>query len=147
MDRLINNESVVICSAVSALAMDVNEISKLYLFVVLTGDRAVRNRLQDYETYEALVAKESAYYQALNRKFVEFQPLFLNAMTMLEISGKIEQMANGWYGLTKEGDFMALDLHHAQGTTEEVLQAAIHLNHLLGERDAQLLYKDFKIVL
>lgn len=147
MDRLINNESVVICSAVSALAMDVNEISKLYLFVVLTGDRVIRKRLLGYETYADLAAKESAYYQALNRKFVEFQPIFLNAMTMLEIGGKIEQIANGRYELTKDGNLMALDLHNNQGAIEEVLQAAIHLNHLLGERDVKQFYMDFKIVL
>lgn len=147
MDRLINNESVVICSAVSALAMDVNEISKLYLFVVLTGDRAIRKRILGYETYADLADRESVYYQALNRKFVEFQPIFLNAMTMLEIGGKIEHMANGRYELTKDGNLMALDLHHNQGTIDEVLQAAIHLNHLLGERDVKQFYMDFKIVL
>ena len=148
MDRLINNESIVICSVVSALAMDVKEISQLYLFAVLTGDRAIRKRLQSYKTYEDLVVKESAYYQALNRKFVEFQPVFLNAMTMLEMGGKIEKAATRHYDLTKEGSLMALDLHHEQeGTTAEVLQSAIHLYNLLGERDAKQMYKDFKIVL
>ena len=64
MDRLINNESIVICAVVSGLIMDINEISKLYLFTVLTGDRVIRKRLLSYRTYEDVVAKESAYYQA-----------------------------------------------------------------------------------
>lgn len=148
MDRLINNESIVICAVVSGLSMDVNEISKLYLFAVLNGDRAIRKRLLSYKTYEDLVVKESIYYQALNRKFVEFQPVFLNAMTMLEIGGKIEKTDALCYDLTKEGLLMALDLQQEQeGAPEEVLKAAIHLNHLLGARDVKQLYKDFKIVL
>lgn len=147
MDRLINNESVVICSVLSALVMDVNEISKLYLYAILTGDRAIRNRLTGYETYTELVNKESAYYHALNRKFVEFQPVFLNAMTMLELGGKIEKKGNQQYDLTSEGSTMALELQQEQGTADEVLKAAIHLKHLMGNKDAKQLYKDFKIVL
>lgn len=137
-----------ICAVVSGLTMDINETSKLYLFAVLTSDRTIRKRLQGYRTYEDLVTKESAYYQALNRKFVEFQPVFLNAMTMLEMGGKIEKSKSQCYDLTKEGTLMALDLQHEQeGATKEVLQAAIHLTHLLGTRDVKQLYMDFKIVL
>lgn len=147
MDRLINNESIVICSLLSALAMDVNEISKLYLFAVLTGDRAIRSRLTGYEIYTDLVNKESAFYQALNRKFVEFQPIFLNAMTMLEIGGMIEKKGNQQYDLTTDGSMMALELQQEQGTAGEVLKAAIHLNHLMESMDTKQLYKDFKIVL
>lgn len=148
MDRLINNESIVICAVVSAMTMDVNEISKLYLFAVLTGDRAIRKRLLSYTTYDDLVAKESAYYQALNRKFVEFQPVFLNAMTMLEMAGKTEKAETHRYDLTKEGLLMAIELQQEQdGATNEVLQAALHLNQLLVAKDAKQMYKDFKIVL
>lgn len=148
MDRLINNESIVICAVVSGLIMDINEISKLYLFTVLTGDRVIRKRLLSYRTYEDVVAKESAYYQALNRKFIEFQPVFLNAMTMLEMGGKIEKSEVQHFNLTKEGALMAFDLQHeVVGATEEVVQAAFHLNNLLGVRDAKQLYKDFKIML
>lgn len=148
MDRLINNESIVICAVVSGLIMDINEISKLYLFTVLTGDRVIRKRLLSYRTYEDVVAKESAYYQALNRKFIEFQPVFLNAMTMLEMGGKIEKSEVQHFNLTKEGALMAFDLQHeVVGATKEVVQAAFHLNNLLGVRDAKQLYKDFKIML
>ena len=148
MDRLINNESIVICAVVSGLIMDINEISKLYLFAVLTGDRAIRKRLLSYTTYDDLVAKESAYYQALNRKFIEFQPVFFNAMTMLEMAGKIEKTETQQYNLSQEGLLMAIELQQEQeGATNEVLQAAIHLNNLLGVRDAKQLYKDFKIML
>ena len=101
-----------------------------------------------YISNEDVVAKESAYYQALNRKFIEFQPVFLNAMTMLEMGGKIEKSEVQHFNLTKEGALMAFDLQHeVVGATKEVVQAAFHLNNLLGVRDAKQLYKDFKIML
>ena len=82
MDRIINNESVAICAILSALVLDVDDIARLNLFVVMTTDRAIRNRLVNYANYEEMVGKESSYYQALNRKFVEFQPVFLNACSL-----------------------------------------------------------------
>ena len=148
MDRLINNECIVICTVISALMMGVNEISKLYLFTVLAGDRAIRKRLSGYVTYTELATRESGFYLALNRKFVEFQPVFLNSMTMLEISGKIEKIGSGLYNLTAEGARMALDLQEEkEGTTAEVLKAVIQLNGLLGDKNTKRLYNDFKIVL
>jgi hypothetical protein len=77
MDRIINNESIAICAILNALDHDVDEIARLNLFVVMTTDRAIRNRLVNYTNYEEMVGKESSYYQALNRKFVEFQQVFL----------------------------------------------------------------------
>lgn len=128
--------------------MDVNEISKLYLFVLLTSDRAIRKRLTGYKTYEEMVARESSFYQALNRKFLEFQPVFMNAMTMLEMGGKIENKEGHRYELTREGYMMALDLQQSsKDMEEELLQVAIHLHDLLGEKGTKELYKDLKIVL
>ena len=149
MDRIINNEAIVICSVVDALNLDVSNVSELFLYVVLTADRAIRNRLDDYFRYEDFVQKESAYYQALNRKFVEFQPVFLNAMTMLLLGGKIEKKDNySEYNLTKEGLNMLFDFQKQDaGVMEEVQNAVIHLNSLIGQIDVKTLYKDLKIVL
>lgn len=149
MDRIINNETIVICTVLDALVLDVNNVSELYLYVVLTADRAIRNRLNDYSKYEDFVQKESAYYQALNRKFVEFQPMFLNAMTMLLLGGKIEKNDNNSaYNLTKEGLNMLFDFQNQDTRVmEEVQNAVIHLNSLLGQNDVKILYKDLKIIL
>ena len=106
MDRIINNESVAICAILSALVLDVDDIARLNLFVVMTTDRAIRNRLVNYANYEEMVGKESSYYQALNRKFVEFQPVFLNATTMLLMGGKVEKTAEAKYSLTNEGQLV-----------------------------------------
>ena len=127
MDRIINNESVAICAILSALVLDVDDIARLNLFVVMTTDRAIRNRLVNYTNYEEMVGKESSYYQALNRKFVELQPVFLNATTMLLMGGKIEK--------TQEG------------VMENVRQAAIQLAAMIGQKDTVTWYKDLKIVL
>lgn len=148
MDRIINNESVAICAILSALVLDVDDIARLNLFVVMTTDRAIRNRLVNYTNYEEMVGKESSYYQALNRKFVELQPVFLNATTMLLMGGKIEKTLEGKYCLTNEGSQMAWGLQNYQdGVMENVRQAAIQLAAMIGQKDTVTWYKDLKIVL
>lgn len=148
MDRIINNESVAICAILSALVLDVDDIARLNLFVVMTTDRAIRNRLVNYANYEEMVGKESSYYQALNRKFVELQPVFLNAITMLLMGGKIEKTPEGKYCLTNEGNLMAWELQNYQeGVMENVRQAAIQLEAMIGQKDTMTWYKDLKIVL
>lgn len=148
MDRIINNESVAICAILSALVLDVDDIARLNLFVVMTTDRAIRNRLVNYTNYEEMIGKESSYYQALNRKFVEFQPVFLNATTMLLMGGKVEKTAEAKYSLTNEGNQMARELQNYQeGVMENVRQAAIQLAAMIGQKDTVTWYKDLKIVL
>lgn len=148
MDRIINNESIVICSVLDALNLDVNNIAELYLYVVLSADKAIRDRLDSYNRYAEFVQKESAYYQALNRKFVEFQPIFLNAMTMLLLGGMIEKNSEWEYNLTKEGLSMLMDSHfHNDGVVANVRDAVIQLDSLFGSKDVNSLYKDLKIVL
>ncbi len=148
MDRIINNESVAICAILNALALDVADLARLNLFVVMTTDRAIRNRLVSYTSYDEMVAKESSYYQALNRKFVEFQPVFLNATTMLMMAGKIEKSLDGKYCLSEEGVRMALELHeNKENVIESVRNAAIQLNSVMRQKETATWYKDLKIAL
>ena len=148
MDRIINNESVAICAILNAMILDVDEMARLNLFTVMTTDRAIRTRLVGYDSYEEMVSRESSYYQALNRKFVEFQPIFAIAATMLLMGGKIENKAIGKYDLTVDGAEMAYrmtDRH--EKVIESVRQAAIHLEEMIRQKDTSTLYKDLKIVL
>ena len=148
MDRIINNESVAICAILNAMVLDIDDIARLNLFVVMTTDRAIRNRLVNYTNYEEMVGKESSYYQALNRKFVEFQPIFLNATTRLLMGGKVEKTAEAKYSLTNEGNQMAWELQNYQeGVMENVRQAAIQLAAMIGQKDTVTWYKDLMIVL
>lgn len=148
MDRIINNESIVICSVLDALNLDVNEMSKLYLFALMTTDRAIRGRIKSYTNYEVFAKMESAYYQALNRKFVELQPIFLNAMTMLLLGGKIEKANYNHYELTQEGLLMLMDgLDNKGDVIADVRDAVLDLNGLIGTKDVITIYKDLKIVL
>lgn len=148
MDRIINNESVAICAILNAMILDVDEIARLNLFTVMTTDRAIRMRLVGYDTYEEMVSRESSYYQALNRKFVEFQPVFVNAATMLLMGGKIENKAIGKYDLTVDGVEMAYKLNdRREKVIESVRQAAIHLEEMIRQKDTSTWYKDLKIVL
>ena len=61
MDRIINNESVAICAILNSLVLGIDDIARLNLFVVMTTDRAIRNRLVNYTNYEEMVGKESSY--------------------------------------------------------------------------------------
>lgn len=148
MDRIINNESIVICTVLESLNLKVHSIAQLYLYVVLSADKAIRDRVESYANYEDFVHKESAYYQALNRKFVELQPIFLNAMTMLLLGGMIEKESGHEYNLTKEGSSMLEDLHNKDnGVVNKVTSAVTGLVDLFGSKDVNSLYKDLKIVL
>ena len=118
MDRIINNESVAICAILSALVLDVDDIARLNLFVVMTTDRAIRNRLVNYANYEEMVG------------------------------GKVEKTAEANYSLTNEGNQMAWELQNYQeGVMENVRQAAIQLAAMIGQKDTVTWYKDLKIVL
>lgn len=148
MDRIINNESVAVCAILNALTVDVNEISRLNLFSVMTIDRAIRSRLIGYSDYFQMVGRESSFFQAINRKFVELQPVFLNAVTMLLIGGMVEKISEGQYSLTKAGLNMALDLADMQDEViKEVYKATVQLDALIKGTDTASLYKDLKIVL
>ena len=148
MDRIINNESVAICAVLNALVLGINEIARLNLFTVMTTDRAIRNRMVNQTSYSEMINRESSYYQALNRKFVEFQPVFLNAVTMLLMGGKIEKTQDGNYDLTEEGARMVLELQDNPKTViKNVLQAAIQLEAMIRQKDTATWYKDLKIVL
>ena len=148
MDRIINNESVAICAILNALVLDVNEISRLNLFSVMTTDRAIRSRLIGYSDYSQMVGRESSFFQAINRKFVELQPVFLNAITMLLMAGMVEKISEGQYSLTKAGLNMASDLADMRDEViKEVHKATVQLDALIKEKDTASLYKDLKIVL
>ncbi len=148
MDRIINNESVAICSIINAMVLDIDEVAKLNLFVIMVTDRAIRSRMKSYLVYEDMVRQESAYYQALNRKFLEFQPIFINAMTMLLLSGKIEKTGEGHYSITADCQQLALELQGiTSGVIDDVKHASIKLADLIGDKDVKVLYKDLGIVL
>lgn len=148
MDRIINNESVAICAILNALVLDMDEIARIYLFTVMTTDRAIRTRLAGYNSYEEMVGRESSYYQALNRKFVEFQPVFLNAAAMLMMGGKIENKTAGKYVLTLDGVIMACKMADRQEKViGSVRQAAIRLEEMIRQKETTTWYKDLKIVL
>ncbi len=148
MDRIINNESVAICAVLNALVLDINDIARLNLFTVMTTDRAIRSRMVNYSSYVEMVNRESSYYQALNRKFVEFQPVFLNAVTMLLMGGKVEKTEEGIYDLTEEGTEMVLELQDNQESViKNVHQAAIQLAAMIRPIETATWYKDLRIVL
>lgn len=148
MDRIANNESVTICAVLHSLVHDVDDIARLYLYVVLSVDSAIRRRLQMYNNYESLTNGEARFEQALNRKFQEFQPIFLNAMTMLMMTGLIESLQDNKINITSKGIIMVTDLNNTISHTLKDISEAVNRIHLLTNfKETNKLYKDFKIIL
>lgn len=147
MDRIANNESLLIYAILNALKNDINQVAKLYLVVIMSVDKAIRGRMARYTTYSDMVKAESEFDQALNRKFLEMQPVFLNAMTMLMLSGKVEKEEER-LELTSEGTYMADDIQTIEGVVvSEVESAVASMCGFCKDKDEKSLYTDLKIVL
>ena len=148
MDRISNNEGIIICSVLPSLACGVNNIARLYIYTVLSVDNAIRHRIQSYNTYESMVDRESRFEQALNRKFNEFQPVFLNAMTMLLMTGLVENLEGTDVSITKKGEIMAKDLCCMKSFASKEIKEAVEYIHIIAnKKDTQVLYNDLKLVL
>lgn len=147
MDRIANNESLLMYAILYALKSDINQVAKLYLVVIMSVDKAIRNRLRRYSTYVEMIKAESEFDKALNRKFLEMQPVFLNAMTMLMLSGKVEKEEER-LELTTDGAHMAYDIQEIEGVVvSEVKSAVVLMCGFCKDRDEKSLYTDLKIVL
>lgn len=148
MDRISHNEGLVICSVLHSLVRNIMDIARLDLIVVLSVDGAIRKRVHHYNVYREFINSESRFERALNRKFQEFQPIIINAMTMMQMTGIIESKEGTMIDLTLKGEQIAENTHDISGlVAEEVKQAVIHLNKLIDGINTVTLYKDLKIVL
>lgn len=147
MDRLCYNETLAICALIHLLG-DFSEITTAHLdlMAILCVDGAIRKRLPKYNTYHDFVIHESSFYNALNRKFIAFQPIILNAMTMMLITGVVQTMNEECIMLTDRGKKMGQNTAMIDSeAVREILLAANHLYRLVCEISACQLYKDLKI--
>ena len=148
MDRICNNEGLVILSALYLLDNGVKELSRLDLLLVLSVDIAIRKRIVNYNNYQEFLNYEGKYDRTLNRKFKEFQLIILNALTLMKLSGMIEHGEGTELELSAEGKNMVED---ATGMHEksaiEVKNASFVLNSIAKSIDTIKLYNDLKIVL
>ena len=148
MDRICNNEGLVILSALYLLDDGVNEISRLDLLLVLSVDVAIRKRIVNYKNYQAFLNREVQYASILNRKFKEFQLIILYALTLMKISGMIDYSDETELELSAKGKDMAedaIDMHEISAI--EVKNASFALNRIAESIDTIKLYNDLKIVL
>lgn len=147
MDRIANNESLLVYAILNILKKDISQVAKLYLVVIMSVDKAIRGRMARYTNYSDMVKAESEFDQALNRKFLEMQPVFLNAMTMLLLSGKVE-IEDDRLELTSDGAYMADDIQTIEGVVVgEVKSAVASMCNFCKDKDENSLYTDLKIVL
>lgn len=148
MDRLLNNEALLSCAIIHTIEHDIRDVALIDLMVVLCVDRAIRQRLPKYATYNDLVRGESLSENALNRKFKEMQPMIINAMSMLLMSGMIINIDSNEVRLSEEGSKMANQFSEIKSIAmKEFITAANHLAKLTFSRDISSMYNDLKIVL
>lgn len=148
MDRISHNECLVICAVLHSLVCNIMDMARLDLIIVLSVDDAIRKRVHRYDSYREFINGESRFEQALNRKFQEFQPIIINAMTMMQMTGVIENGEGNMVDMTLKGKQIAEETHNIPSpVTEEVKRAVIQLNELINGIDTIALYKDLKIVL
>lgn len=148
MDRISHNEGLIICSSLYLMANNVTEISRLDLLIVLSVDSAIRKRLPKYNNCSELINSEARFDQALNRKFKEFQPVILNAMTMMKMTGIIENGERTEVKLTRKGHQMAIDAGCVQAETAHEIRFAVdYLHSLISNIDTVTLYEKLQIVL
>lgn len=149
MDRTSHNESLIICASLQIMVeFEEINIAKLDILLVLCIDHAIRNRLLKYKTYHDLILNESKFEMALNRKFLEYQPCILNALTMMLVSGIIENTDSDTMLLTKKGYMMACDSVNIKNEViDSIFEATLHCKTLLESVKDTQIYKDLGIVL
>ena len=148
MDRLSNNEALLSCAIIHTMKHNICDIALIDLMVVLCTDRAIRQRMPRYATYNDFVRCESMFEHALNRKFKEMQPMIINAMSMLLMSGMIINIEGNGVSLSMEGSKMADEISGINSKAmEEFITASNHLVNLTSSKDVLVMYNDLKIVL
>lgn len=148
MDRLSNNEALLSCAILHTMVHNVHNVALIDLMVVLCTDRAIRQRIPRYSTYSDFIRGESRFENALNRKFKEMQPTIINAMTMLLMSGMINNLEDNEVDLSWEGSRLAFESADINSmAAKEVFLASDHLASLIADMDTACLYNDLRIVL
>ena len=101
-----------------------------------------------YDSYETMIGRESQTECALNRKFREFQPIFLNATTMLYITEMIYDLSNDKLCITDKGYKMLADMLDDEIDILLKIDNAIKkIVFLTDEKDTKTLYNDLNIQL
>lgn len=148
MDRLSNNEALLSCAILHTMVHNVRDVALIDIMVVLCADRAIRQRIPKYSTYSDFVRGESRFENALNRKFKEMQPIIVNAMTMLLMSGMINNLEDNDVDLSWEGSRLAFEATDIDSmAVKDVYTASDHLVSLIADMDTVRLYNDLRIVL
>lgn len=149
MDRTSHNESLIICTALKIMTVfeDIN-IAKLDVLLIICVDHAIRKRLIGYDTYNDFIQSESRFEMALNRKFLEYQPCILNALTMMLMCGIIESNDSELMQLSKKGYEMAWgSVNIKNDVTESIFEAVLHCRTFIDSVSYSQIYKDLGIIL
>lgn len=148
MDRIMYNESLVIFTVLQLMIHNIKEVARLDLLTVLCIDAAIRKRLPVYQAYSPFVHKECEFSITLNSKFNDCQVVIINALTMMLMTGVIENSTKSNVEITAKGVEMANDIFSASmDILNEIRNAVNQVSILVDNVETKQLYKDLKIVL
>lgn len=82
MNRIYNNEAIIMLCIVKLLQGEFMDMAKLFLCVVLAVDDKLNLQTRNAYSVESLYA-EIRNDQLLNRKYISYGPYFINAIIML----------------------------------------------------------------
>lgn len=143
MNRVYNNESIIILCIVRLLSDGALDVAKLMLMIVLAVDDRIRTIVTNSNTADELFSI-LCNDQLLNRKYVSYSPYFLNSLIVLKQSGTI--LIEGTKIHLVNNKFNK-NMRTGSNRMTRVLHASDKVCAILSEMDAFELYKKARIQL
>lgn len=127
MNRIYNNESIIILCIIRLLSEGTLDIAKLMLMVVFAVDDRIRAMVTHSDTADELFSNLQND-QLLNRKYISYGPYFLNSLIVLKQSGaisiegtKIRFISNKFNGNMRTGSNRMTRVLHISDKVRTVL--------------------------
>lgn len=137
MNRIYNNESIIILCIVRLLSDGALDVAKLMLMVVFAVDDRIRTMVTSSDTADELFFILNND-QLLNRKYISYSPYFLNSLIVLKQSGFI--LIEGTKVCFANNKFNG-NMRTGSHRMTRVLHASDKVRAIFAEMDASELYK------
>lgn len=124
MNRVYNNEAILMCCIVHLLKNEMMDIAKLYLFTILLVDTQLYSFVKKSDNFHQL-SSVITNQGLISRKLCSFGPYFLNATVILK-QNKFITISSGKISLGNfqfpEGSLRSKRLERIMKTTEKLLK-------------------------
>ncbi len=136
MNRVYNNESIIILCISRLLSYGAMDAAKLMLMVVFTVDDRIRTMVTNSNSADELFVILHND-KLLNRKYISYSPYFLNSLIVLKQLGVIAVKETNIYLIN---DMFNKNTKTGSNRMTRVLNASEKVNAILSGMDASELY-------